>query len=336
MIQAFYNAKKHKTKKAYVYEFELSLGTNINALIEEIQGGYYNIQPYTTFDVYSPKQRTIYAPHFRDVVVQHAIHQVIYPIYNPMLIGQNYACRKGCGTHKAADRLQHCMRVCNPNSYYLQLDLRKFFYRIDHGILQNYLERKIKDRRMINLMMKFVPYGEPVGLPIGNLLSQLFASIYLDKLDHYVKEAMGVKHYIRYVDDFVLLGYTKSQCYDHMNTVEEFVKTIKMEFSNWKIRQIRDGIDFCGYRTWQNYRLIRKRSMYRCKKAAIKNDRKAVISLFGHAQNTASIRYLLETVARVNPVLLEYKPMCNYRQEKNYDWMVPIQKEERSVHRLHH
>jgi retron-type reverse transcriptase len=149
--------------------------------------------------VHEPKPRTIYAPAFRDLVVQHAIYRLIYPVFNAGFVDTSFACRVGMGTHAAADYAQAALRRSAAESYFLQLDIRKFFYRIDRAVLRRQVERRIKDRRFVDLMMQFAEYGQPQGIPIGNLLSQLYALVYLNPLDHFVKRELGVRLYCRYV-----------------------------------------------------------------------------------------------------------------------------------------
>lgn len=206
LLVAFQTAARHKHGKRACFEFEKSLATNLDALHQELNDGTYRPRPYFSFMVYEPKPRTIFAPAFRDLVVQHAIYSVVGPIFERSFIDQSFACRLGYGTHKAADYAQEALRACPRDSYTLKLDIRRFFYRIDRGILRMLIERKIKDRRFVDLMMLFADHGEPVGIPIGNLLSQLYALIFLNPVDHFVKRTLRVRRYCRYVDDSILFG----------------------------------------------------------------------------------------------------------------------------------
>jgi len=201
LLAAFHAAARHKRGKRACFEFERRLAANLDALHRELHDGSYRPRPYFSFMVYEPKPRRIFAPAFRDLVVQHAVYAVVGPIFDRGFIDQSFACRVGYGTHKAADYAQAALQACPRDGYTLKLDIRKFFYRIDRAVLRRQIERKVKDRRFVDLMMAFADHGEPVGIPIGNLLSQLYALIYLNPLDHFIKRELKCRAYLRYVDD---------------------------------------------------------------------------------------------------------------------------------------
>ncbi len=295
-IQAFYNAQRRKRGKLQPLLYELDMDCQIQDTIQEIKTGTYRPKPYTVFSIYSPKKRVIYAPHFRDVVVQHAIYQVLYPILNPILIGQNYACRVGYGPQRTAEYLQKCMRKCGDDEYFLQLDLKKYFYRIDPQALRPLLERKIKDKKAVDLVMLFTHYDEPYGLPPGNLMNQIMASLYLNPLDHYVKEVLHICHYVRYVDDFILCGLSKEECHAIMAKLQSFLSPYHMTFSKHRIDQIRRGINFCGYRTWKTKKLVRKHSLYMFTRAVANKNIPVIVSLIGHAKRTNTLRHYSEKI----------------------------------------
>jgi RNA-directed DNA polymerase len=297
LVQAFHDAAKHKLSKYACYSFGKNLSININDLHKELHSNTYKPQPYFKFNVYEPKERIIYAPAFRDCVVQHAIYKVIEPIFEAVFIDQSYACRKGFGTHKAADYAQHALQLSKSDSYTLKLDIRKFFYRIDQTILKRLIEQKIKDQRMVSMMMLFTDYGSPIGIPIGNLLSQIFALIYLNPLDHYIKRELKVKLYCRYVDDFILFNLTKDQALDHLQTIKEFIDIeLHLELSKFTLAKTSKGVNFVGYRTWANKRFIRKRSLYNFKRSVKLKKLDSIISLLGHARRTHTLNYLLKTI----------------------------------------
>jgi len=299
LYQGYLAARKKKRSSRACYLFEKALGDNIARLLDEVHGNLYQPSPYHTFQVYEPKPRLIHAPAFRDRVVQHAIYSHIYPTFNQSFLQDSYACRVGFGTHKASSCLQGAMRQCSPDDYFLQLDIRKFFYRIDRDILLTLLERKIKDTRLLDMMMLFA-YGEgPIGIPIGNLLSQLYALVYLDPLDHFVKRELKAKHYLRYVDDFILIGYSRQECFALRAIIEEFLSDVlRLELSKSTIQKISKGINFVGYRTWRSRKLVRRHSLYKFRRAVKKNDVKAVVSLIGHAKHTESMPHLCDVLSK--------------------------------------
>jgi retron-type reverse transcriptase len=246
--------------------------------------------------VYEPKPRLIFAPAFSDLVVQHAIYRVVYPIFNRGFIDQSFACRKGLGTHKAADYAQLALQKSPVASCALKMDIRKFFYRIDRAILRLMIERKIKDRRFVDVMMLFADHGEPVGIPIGNLLSQLYALIYLDKLDHFIKRSLKARMYCRYVDDFVIFGVSASHARELLGRVIEYLEGLGLELSRYTLATVSRGINFVGYRTWAGKRFIRKHSLFVVTRLIKRGKPHNLMSVLGHARHTHSLRHIINTI----------------------------------------
>lgn len=245
LLAAFNAAARHKHAKRACFNFERRLANNLDLLHHELHEGSYTPRAYFNFMVYEPKPRRIFAPAFRDLVVQHAIYAVIGPIFDRGFIDQSFACRLGLGTHKAADYAQAALQASPRDSYTLKLDIRKFFYRIDRTILRRQIERKIKDHRFVDLMMQFADHGEPVGIPIGNLLSQLYALIYLNPLDHFIKRELGVPRYCRYVDDFVLFGESREDLLACKALIVEFIRReLHLELSRFTLAPVTRGINF--------------------------------------------------------------------------------------------
>lgn len=293
LLAAFHAAARHKHGKRACFNFETHLASNLDSLHRELNDGSYRPRPYYSFMVYEPKPRRIYAPAFRDLVVQHAIYAMVGPIFDRTFIAQSFACRVGFGTHKAADYAQETMQACDRERYTLKLDIRKFFYRIDRAILRGLIERKIKDRRFVDLMMLFADHGEPVGIPIGNLLSQLYALIYLNPLDHFIKRTLGIRRYCRYVDDFVLFGLPRLVLIAHKARIVEFIAGLGLELSKSTIARVSRGVNFVGYRTWATKRFIRRHSLFTFRKAVKQGNTEAIVSCLGHARRTHSLQHML-------------------------------------------
>lgn len=294
LLAAFYDAARHKHGKRACFQFEKHLAINLDTLHRELHDGSYRPRPYYSFMVYEPKPRKIYAPAFRDLVVQHAIYRVISPIFDRTFIDQSFACRVGRGTHKAADYAQTVLQQIPRDSYTLKLDIRKFFYRIDRAILRKQVEHKIKDARFIDLMMLFADHGEPEGIPIGNLLSQIYALIYLNPLDHFIKRELGIQYYCRYVDDFVLFGLSREFAIKCQTQIVAFIKNrLKLELSKSTIAPVTRGINFVGYRTWASKRFVRRHSLYTFRKSTKRGDIESITSCLGHAHNTHSLQHML-------------------------------------------
>ena len=293
---AYLDASRCKHKRCACFNFERRLAHNLDKLHDALHDGSYKPQPYFTFTVYEPKARQIYAPAFCDLVVQHAMYRVIYPIFNAGFIDQSFACRKGKGTHKAADYAQQALRQSPPGSYTIKLDIRKFFYRINRAILRTQIERRIKDARLVDVMMLFAEYGEPVGIPIGNLLSQTYALIYLNPLDHFIKREIKAARYCRYVDDFIIFGVSRDQCLEYLERIKVFITGLGLELSKYTIAPVRRGINFVGYRTWATRRFIRKHSLFKFSRAAKAGKLASITSILGHACRTHSLRSLILTI----------------------------------------
>lgn len=296
LYQAYLDASKHKHGNQACFRFERRLSYNLDSLYDELQSGTYRPQPYLTFTIYEPKERKIYAPAFRDLAVQHAIYRVIRPIFDQTFIDQSYACRKGKGTHACADYAQAALRESPSDSYVLKLDIRKFFYRINRDVLRRLIERKIKDKRFVDIMMLFANHGEPIGIPIGNLLSQIYALVYLNPLDHFIKRELKVKRYCRYVDDFILFGISKQQANEYLARIIAFIKTLDLELSRFTIALVKRGVNFVGYRTWADKRFIRKHSLFVFSRALRDGKIQSAISILGHARKTHSLRSLVITI----------------------------------------
>lgn len=319
LLHAFNQAARGKRKGFPCYDFERRLASNLQELKEELWSGTYRPRPYKKFNVFEPKERTIYAPAFRDVVVQHAIYCTIYSLFDSSFIDHSFACRKGKGIHAASNYAQRALRATK-DTYVLKLDIEKFFYSIDREILKNLLRKKIKDKRFLSVMFMFLDYGDHSvsGIPIGNLLSQIYANIYMNKLDHYVKRVLKVSWYCRYVDDFVLFGLTLEQAKEHQKQLELFVNDeMNMKLSHWSISPSRKGVDFVGYRTWSSRRFVRKHSLYTLKRAAKQGKLNPIVSSLGHAKYTSSLSHMLTILKEQHHDLYLQVPKTYYPNPNN-------------------
>ena len=302
--QAWESARKAKRNRKAVFEFDTNSGYEIDQLHQELVSGNYQPKPPRTFLIHEPKQRVIQAPDIRDSVVQHAIYAAIYPIFDRTFIHDSYGCRVDKGTHKASDKLQEYMRQCSGDSYYLQLDIQKFYYSIDTGILRDRISRKINCPVLIDLIMMFS--SDKVGLNIGYLLSQLKGLVYLDRMDHYIKRVLKIKRYVRYVDDFILVGLNRDDAFYLKGHIEEWLKNnLNLSLSKWHISKIKSGVNFVGFRTWQEGRLIRKRSLNNFGKALKKEQLESLQSLLTHAKHTGTKKHFIARLSDEKPLLLE-------------------------------
>lgn len=229
-------------------------------LQKELRKGRYIPGGHRYFKVYDPKERTIAVAPFRDRVVHHALVNILEPIYERCFIFDTYATRKAKGTHAAVSRAQYFLRK---NRWYLKADIHKYFDSVDHDILLTIIRRKIKDDRLNDVLegiiRKTPTFGK--GLPIGNLTSQFLANVYLDALDHRIKDHWSAKHYLRYMDDFVLFSNKKADLLNLRQRIQRFLwRELQLELKPggvW-LNQAGHGLSFLGVRIFRG--AIRHRS----------------------------------------------------------------------------
>ena len=261
-------ARKGKTQQRAVKRIDNNPDKHLHLLHDLLESGEYRTGRYSVREMAERgKARTIYRlPYWPDRVVQHAIAQVMIPIWQPTLIRHTYASIKGRGIHDAAHTVRAQLRTDRPGTKYcLKMDVRKFYPTIPHDLLVGLLSRKIKDARALDLLeeiVRSVSIASPdVGVPIGNYLSQWFANLYLSPADWRIKQHYRVRYYHRYCDDLVLLHHDKS-----------FLHRVRWDLSEWLSREFRldvkgdwqvfpvqaRGVDFVGYRMWPDKTLLRK------------------------------------------------------------------------------
>lgn len=233
MLEAYERASegKHYNKEVVVYE--LDLASNLIKVLKELYYKKYETSEYRSFTVYEPKERVIKALPFKDRIVQQwYVEEFIKPIFLPKFIETTYACIPTRGVHQAVRKLkQYAYNMAKTNKDFLHLTK-----------LLIYCDDSEK------------------GIPIGNYTSQYFANIYLNVLDHYVKENLHVKYYVRYMDDFAMILNTKEECKEVLKKVETFLyMKLNLELnSKTNYFKAKQGINFCGYKVFSNYILLKK------------------------------------------------------------------------------
>lgn len=284
LYNSYLEARKNKRYRDDVLKYTDNLETNLIELQNELIWQTYKVGKYRPFFVYEPKKRLVMALAFKDRVAQWSIYRQINPYFDRLFIDDSFACRKGKGSHAAADRLQYWLRQTDrkPDKwYYLKLDISKYFYRVDHAVLLNILSRRIKDERLMKLLATIInseeqAFGLPagvapddcpeeewlydVGMPIGNLTSQLFANIYLNELDQHCKHELHLHYYIRYMDDIIILHNDKRYLQAVKDDIEVFLKEVlHLDLNNkTAIRPTSLGIDFVGYHIYATHRTLKK------------------------------------------------------------------------------
>jgi retron-type reverse transcriptase len=274
LLLAAHSAARRKRFKPAVARFFFDLERQLLRLRKELAGKTYRPGPYRTFTIYEGKTRQISAAPFRDRVVHHALTGILEPIFERSFIFDSYACRKGKGTHAAVDR---CQRFARRHRYVLKADVRRFFPSIDHAMLKGLISRKIKDPDVLWLVRLIIDHSNPQqpaliwfpgddlftpierrkGLPLGNQTSQFFANVYLDPLDHFVTDRLGLS-YVRYVDDFLIFANDKGRLHRVRSEIERFMETLRLQIHQDEsvVFPCDQGIRFLGYRVFPTHRLL--------------------------------------------------------------------------------
>lgn len=266
LYRAVLKARKGNLHNAASHRYFFLLEREILWLQEALLSDAYRPGAYFYFTINDPKERQIAVAPFRDRVVHHAIVAVLEPYYEKRFIHDSYACRKGKGTHKAIARAQSFLRK---NRWFLKSDIDHFFDSVDHDILLRILHRKVKDVRLLNLIERIIRNGgveEGKGLPIGNLTSQFFANLYLHELDIFIKQELRGRHYIRYMDDFVLFHEDKEWLKDRRLRIEDFLAArlqLSLKEKATFLNQRLNGLSFLGARVFPNTVRIKRENLNR-------------------------------------------------------------------------
>lgn len=284
---AFKKARKGKTNKWYVKEFESNLDNELTKLKIELQNQTYRPKPLKRFIIRDPKTRVIHASTFRDRVIHHAICNIIEPIFEKIFIFDSYASRKNKGSHAGLKRFDEFERKVTYNGkplkiakdnnmivgYTLKADIKHYFDTIDLEILMKIIGRKIKDEKVLYLIKTILDNHnfkiKGKGMPLGNLTSQFFANVYLNELDYYIKHNLKVKYYIRYVDDFVILHDSKETLVLYKWLINNFLKQrLKLELhpEKSKVIPLHNGVNLLGFRVFYHYKLPRRSNLRKFKK----------------------------------------------------------------------
>ncbi len=274
---AFNRAKRGKTLKHYVIDFEKNLKENLMQLRAELLMQTYSPQPLKTFILRDPKTRKISKSAFRDRVVHHAVCNLIEPVFDSRFIHDSFANRLGKGTFNAVKRFDEFKRKVSKNHtikcYALKADIKSYFDNVDHKILLQILGKRIKDERAMLLIMKILANHKGgsagKGMPLGNLTSQFFANVYLNELDQYVKHKLGIKYYLRYVDDFAILHQSCEALEGYKRQIDIFLKEklcLMLHPDKSRIRRLEKGVNFLGFRIFFHHKLLVKKNMRKFEK----------------------------------------------------------------------
>lgn len=316
LFQAWNEFKKGKSKKKDVQAFERNLEDNLFNLNYLLKTKTYRHGSYEEFYVNDPKKRHIHKASVSDRVIHHLLYSYLYQLFDKTFIYDSYSCRLNKGTHKGVGRLYKFARKVSQNytesCWALKLDIKLFFANVDHKILIQLLKNKIEDDEILWLLKQVIysfcsEKGKGKGIPLGNLTSQIFANIYLNELDQFVKHKLRIKFYIRYADDFIILDSNKNVYHRYISILVKFLKdSLDMELHPKKIivRKLDWGIDFLGYIVFPHYILPRtktKRRMFKRLKEKIYSadfDR-SLQSYLGYLKHANSYKIKQSLINRV-------------------------------------
>lgn len=282
LLRAYKKTRRGKRYRRYVTSFYYNLTSNLLKIRNQLLKKSYRFDGYKVFYVHEPKKRLIKAPSFRDRIVHHALCNVIEPIFDKKFIYDSYACRKSKGTHRAVKRLQKFLIKMSRREvkiYALKIDISKYFPSINHGILFQIIQKKIADPKILDFIRKLLTTSSSGneynhlfppnshfrtnpsrGIPIGSLTSQLFANIYLNEADQFIKHKLKIKYYLRYMDDMIILAKDKEYLHQVKEQIVEFLyDQLYLTVNPRKIRifPTNKGVDFLGYVVFKDHILLR-------------------------------------------------------------------------------
>ncbi len=264
--QAYRDARKGKTWQDTIKRFDRHADENLLKIRKSLQEKTFTTSSYKTRTIYEPKKRLIYKLPFNpDRIVQHALMRVVEPIWDHLFIHESHACRRGKGIHSGSRRVMEFVRR---NRYCLKIDISKFYPSVDHDILYEIVQKKIKCPGTLWLIKNII-YSIEGGknVPIGNYTSQWFGNLYMNELDQFLKHEHRIKDYIRYCDDFCLFHDDKRRLGALTRIIEDFLgERLKLTMSKCDLFLVSRGVDFLGYRHFPDHILLRKSTAQRIKR----------------------------------------------------------------------
>lgn len=320
-------------------EFAMNETYNLRKLRKSLIEETYEFDEYIRFTVYEPKERIIDAPHFKDKIVQLAINNILKTVYQPCFIYDSYASLDDKGTHKCVDRIQYFIRKAKwqygEKAYIVKLDIKKFFYSIDRNILKEILTKKVKCQKTLNLLYKIIDSADSIdekGLPLGNTLSQLFANIYLNEVDQYSKRKLGIKYYIRYMDDTIIIVENKEKANEVKDLIIDFNNkklNLRMNEKKSKIFPISQGVNAIGFKIHPTHRLLRNDSKKKIKRKAkkmkplietrrmtIEKAEQILNSWLGHSSHGDSHNFITKLINKNNHIYMNKKGVLKIDESK--------------------
>lgn len=297
LLEAWEEFVKGKRQNRDIQIFQMRLMDNIFALHRDLLHHTYKHGGYQAFNISDPKPRNIHKATVRDRLLHHAIYRILYPFFDKTFIADSFSCRVGKGTHKAVNRFRDfAFKVSKNNTrtcWVLKCDIRKFFANIDHEILLDILKEYIPDNNILWLLEEVIESfwvnKKGVGLPLGNLTSQLLVNVYMNTFDQFVKHKMKAKYYLRYADDFLLLSDDRTWLEDQVHAIKTFLfDELRLELHPDKvfIKTLSSGVDFLGWVNFSDHRVLRtttkRRMMKRTREESSPEALNSYLGLLSH------------------------------------------------------
>lgn len=315
--------KRENTERLRFYD---NREGNLEEISTLLRAGKVPKVEYHSFYVYVPKVRKVIFIDYWSKVVQRAIYDVLNPKICRTFIEHTYACVKGRGQLAAMEQLYTWMRETRTSGtewYYYKFDVAKFFYRIDHEILMDICRKKIDDPRTVDLLGYYinndaVPFGMPLdanqltiteeqmlydlGIPIGGGLSHMLGNMYLDPLDQFYKRVLGIKRYIRYMDDIIILDNDKERLKEYGRRMTQFLEErLHLNFNNkTALRPVRVGCEFVGFVIYNDHVILRKSTTLRMKRTLRKTRQDYHDNLITFKEANATMQSYLAMLSHVD------------------------------------
>lgn len=303
LLLAWQEFIRGKRAKRDVQIFSLNLMDNIIQLHKELANRSYIHGGYHDFFINDPKPRHIHKASVRDRLLHHAIYRILYPFFDRTFIADSFSCRNKKGTHKALNRLRRFAHEVSKNNtktcWILKCDIKKFFENIDHGILLPILKSYIPDKNIIWLLERVIGSfsSKPgVGLPLGNLTSQLFVNVYMNVFDQFMKHKTKAEYYLRYADDFVIMSQDRGWLVSLIPEIERFLKErlgLSLHPQKIFLKTLASGMDYLGWVHFPDHRILRTATKRRMMKRILENPTNetlhSYLGLLGHG-NTYKLK----------------------------------------------
>ena len=271
LFEAFHTSRKGHRYQKEVLDFMHNLEENLIDLQNHLIWHTWRPDPPRKFIIYEPKKRIIAAPSFRDRIIHQAVMRIVEPLFEQKYITHSYACLQGRGCLAAALKAQQYIRSYPRQTpvYVMKGDVKSYFPSVHHGYLKKQIMRTVRDPNVLWLLFRIIDeFPDGRGMGIGSLTSQVFANVNLNPFDHWIKDDLGIKRYVRYMDDFVIISDNKQHLKKMLSSCTDYLSHIPSLTINPKsdVIPMTHGLNFCGYRIFRDYLLPRKRNIKNARK----------------------------------------------------------------------